>query len=1195
MTVHISSRLAWHDRGWDGHICEAPSLNSSCIIHQVIRELRDDAVEDSSANEHVSKLKGWFPPCSRDIAAFAERGFRITHKDPLERSFLLPVDEDIPPYSFNPAPYRWMREENFREVCDSEGLDLPGPTSKEKKQGWVYEPERQVPLLEHFWGKFEPGKSLVFFYVNQGNPFEESTARILVGAGRIKKMGPMVYFGNRENASIKYPVWSRRITHAWPEEGVLLPYQEYVKQGWSTNNIVCRVAPGNLSSFMFVGEHVTDDVAVSSIERLIQSVQAVKEEGYASGDWDKALEWLNEVLGEVWTERGPYPGLGPLLQFLDFNQAMYWTKKVLTPRLKKGEDVWSYVKSILDGIQEPETSVKGGLQRASTKWKKYSDKTRELMATLIRFELSIEQFRRITDPLARQASSISANEDSICDNPYLLAEQDMGTPESEPISVDQIDKGMLPEGVARGILKSRSVEIPVQDDCRRIRALAIQVLREAAASGHTLVTFNDLLILISKYFPEGRACKPNAELIKADADYYSEALALHLDSKPPTAALPYLHTFEREIAEALSRRINKTNDKPPSGWDWGNLLEQKLGKGKGGTVLPDEVEIRARAEKARALEILQESRFSVLTGRAGTGKTAALCVFLDGLEKMEGKREVLLLAPTGKARVRLSTTTGRNAYTIHQLLLKLGWFDPKLFHVQHEGGKKAGAPTVIIDEASMIPMDLFGVLFRALDMNQVKRLILVGDPNQLPPIGPGRPFVDIIAWLEKEPERKNRLAHLTERVRQETEQQESTALRLADGYLREEANPGDDELLSQIAQGKSYGDLEVYFWRGRTELEKTLFQRMEALLEIPSDSVDDVGLNRSLGAVDKKWEKAEAWQILSPTRQQPSGTDSLNRTIQGKFKAKRLNWARKWGGRMYKGKRQCRPFGEQEIVWLDKVIQIINAQRKAWPIKDVNLNYVANGEVGLVASTGSQDYGDFLEVAFSTQPEVTYRYYGGQVDTSLELAYALTVHKAQGSDFDHVFLILPEKASTLTRELLYTGLTRFRKKLILLIEGHSTRTLEAYRHITASDALLRNTDLFELAVRDESTEVPYAHHLIHRTSTGVLVRTKSEVIVADILTKLGLTYDYEKRLPSKENLSDFRLPDFTVYYEGDIWYWEHLGMLSIPSYRASWDRKKIWYEENGFWNQVVTSEDGDDGSINAAVIEATARKKILGE
>ena len=108
-----------------------------------------------------------------------------------------------------------------------------------------------------------------------------------------------------------------------------------------------------------------------------------------------------------------------------------------------------------------------------------------------------------------------------------------------------------------------------------------------------------------------------------------------------------------------------------------------------------------------------------------------------------------------------------------------------------------------------------------------------------------------------------------------------------------------------------------------------------------------------------------------------------------------------------------------------------------------------------------------------------------------------------------------------------------------------------------------------------------------------MVRSKSEVIVADILTSLGISYEYEQKLPSKDDPNDFRLPDFTVSYEGDTYYWEHLGMLSVPSYKEAWDRKRQWYEDNGVLDRVITSEDGADGSIDAAEIERTARAKIL--
>ena len=212
----------------------------------------------------------------------------------------------------------------------------------------------------------------------------------------------------------------------------------------------------------------------------------------------------------------------------------------------------------------------------------------------------------------------------------------------------------------------------------------------------------------------------------------------------------------------------------------------------------------------------------------------------------------------------------------------------------------------------------------------------------------------------------------------------------------------------------------------------------------------------------------------------------------------------------------------------------------------------------------------------------------------MELAYALTVHKAQGSDFDVVFLIVPQEASTLSRELIYTGLTRYRQKLVLLIEK-DIEPLLRLRSPDRSDTRLRNTQMFSAAVRADGVKRPHREALIHRTRRGDAVRSKSEVIVADILDTLGVSYSYEQPLYSRSDARDFRLPDFTVSFEGDVYYWEHLGMLSVPAYRDAWDRKRRWYEDNGYSDRLIVSEDGSDGSIDAAQIEQIARERILEE
>ncbi len=374
--------------------------------------------------------------------------------------------------------------------------------------------------------------------------------------------------------------------------------------------------------------------------------------------------------------------------------------------------------------------------------------------------------------------------------------------------------------------------------------------------------------------------------------------------------------------------------------------------------------------------------------------------------------------------------------------------------------------------------------------------------------------------------------------------EESIALAFADGYRASVVNPGDDEILAAVARGESVGDLEVVFWNSHEELVAKLRERMAENLGIREN--DYQSFNISLGIDSKDWKRSEDWQLLSPTHIQHFGTDDLNRLIQMEYKGGLIAKARQ-------NRSNPLPFGEQEIVYTDKVIQVINRSIAGWP-RETGLDYVANGEIGIVKRTEKTENGSYLDTVFSTQPEVSYRYSGNQVDNNLELAYALTVHKAQGSDFDVVFLIIPQKAQILSRELIYTGLTRFRHKLVLLIEK-DTELLRRLRSPDCSDTRRRNTHMFSLAVRPDDVKRPHLESLIHRTRRGIAVRSKSEVIVADILDSLEISYKYEEPLYSKSNPIDFRLPDFTASFEGNVYYWEHLGNCGM--YRTTAKRGNV--------------------------------------
>ena len=642
--IHLSARLSWHDSGWNGCVCQAPHLNASCIVTETIRDARDDDKERAHAGCHVADLEGWFPPCSRDILPYSSRGFTLRHSDPLERKFLQPVTESVPAYAVLPAPFRWMREELFRDTCESQALSIPGPENAAKAGGWVYEPYRQRALLNEFWGRVKQGegKALIFYYVNQGNPVDDNAARLIVGVGRLQSVGPQLYFEGTDTQGEQYPLWTRSVTQDWPAQGFRLPYQEYLQQGYDPREIACYVPPNALLPFSFVAEHVTDDIAVGILERLIQSVERVERDGKVAGAWHHHLLWLNDRLAEVWLGRGPFPGIGSVLQYLGCGRGTAFHRLEMADFVRKGENPWAYVRAILEGRTDPPAKYAKDFQQACQRWSTLGRKPArlELLDTLVRFELTSEQVRRICDPEERAKSGIQASEEELVANPYLICEDDLGSAESDPVDLDSVDRGMLPEGDAALFIPRE--QIVVHDDTRRVRAVAIAVLKEAANSGDTLLTFSDLLERIRQRFPDKRACKPDREIVMAEADFYRQRLWLALDAAPELAALKPLRDLEQLIAQVIRKRAPRKNADPGTPIDWRAALVREFGEPA------SERERAALDEKINAFNAIFRQRISVLTGGAGTGKTSALKVFLEQLDRVEGKAAVYLLAPTGK-------------------------------------------------------------------------------------------------------------------------------------------------------------------------------------------------------------------------------------------------------------------------------------------------------------------------------------------------------------------------------------------------------------------------------------------------------------------------------------------------------------------------------------------------------------------
>ena len=1211
------------------------------MVHEHVRKGREDDIEDANRGQALRVVReeaSYMPPCQRDANAFGEERFFIRHDDPLEGRGLPSTEEEIPPYSCCPTPYRWMLEENFRAICEEENLQIPERRNLDSSPTWVMEDNRQRALLSHFWGKLKKGSSLIFYYCNRGNAVNDEVPRMIVGVSRIVETGDQLYFGRRADRPGNFPIWSRRITSGIATgEGVRIPYQEYLALGKDTEPIVCRPPEGLTLPFSYVAEHLSDGQAVSALLAILKSIERVRADGFigAAGAWTDAIAWCNGVLDEVWAGRGSYPGIGSVLRYLGCTQGHDYHATVLRELERNQHDPWEHVKAILSGrIDPPADHYYEGFTAASRQWRQMPSR-HKLLDTLVRFELTTEQVTGVANEDLRDKRGIAALADKIVENPYVLFEQDKGAEYSEPIGLETIDQGMWPEGDAALFRKGPPA---AHDDRRRVRATACAVLRKAANAGDTLLPFETFVRAVHEYFPEKRRCLADREVFWEGEDRKFHGAILWLKEEPypeswrtagtkPKSAAAVAAAVEDDLVEDLGagepedesvvpeirlialksvRRqeveiskvlegVGKVEDLPQTVPGWRALLTRPNEKGGfGEPKTPREKD--AIEETVRALEVLFNNRITILTGGAGTGKTSVLRFFVEELRKIEGHTATLLAAPTGKARVRLQATTRREAHTIHQILHKVGMLGPRYRILDDPEKGRTIYRNVVIDESSMPSVELLSALFRAIDTNAFRRLIFVGDPHQLPPIGPGRPFVDILRWMSEEhPECIAELKTCMRVTQTGAGEIFSKGLELAAGY-RDEGGPGDDAVLSELVQKGEIGDVRVSFWNDHAGLLTEIDRVLESEFGIHGD--DERAFDHSLGIDAENWKASENWQILSATRIQPFGTDELNRVIQCRFRANMLRQARdpksRWPA----------PMGDQEIVYHDKVMQTVN-QPKWLPKDALGLRFVANGEIGIITNAwkGRDGKPDNVKVVFSTQPEAEYGYKKSEVKEVLELAYALTVHKAQGSDFETVILILPRKAQTLSRELLYTGLTRFKGKLVLLVEKDSQPLLDL-RRPERSDTMRRTTRMFKLLIGQDAGEIgikgPYRPEgLIHRTSDGTAVRSKSEVIVYDVLTSLGLSIEYEKELPAKDgNPKNFRLPDFTVHRKGRTWYWEHLGMLEKSSYKADWDLKQQWYKDNGYWDRVVTSEDhpgGLGGIVYADEVRKRAQERILSQ
>lgn len=1230
---HVSVRVPWHDNGWNGRVCLDSRSNSPCLAIRRNARNRDDDFEQENCDRPFSALSK-LPPC------IAERGAFLSPEAILYRSVLdysryskdhehieaAPLN--IPAYGGTLTPFRWMLREFAWDIAAERNIEASAAHEPQEgrapklivETAWVQQADNQRALLEAFAKDIEPAHSLVFFYARQ-TPLSDVAGRQIVAVAKLNTLGQVdeyPYEGGRAAGRIRSMVWERPFQHSLrpdPAEeggwlgGVVLPYHRVLKhaetEDINPSDFIAEVPADGTEQFLYGSEHVTHGTAITALQSVRNALERTKQ-AFSGGPWDRYIDWIDGELSSLWSMHGFAPGLGSALSCVGgkFNGTLF--AHALAAELDDNTEPWPAVEAIFAEEREPPAGapqIKLMQRRRFADLKENDPEGYELLKLLSRFELTREQAKGIFE--GDHLPSVFLR------NPYRLYELTRNS--GVPIGLATVDRSLYPPTSERPrppYPASLQVDLDEPEDPLRLRAIVVDGLERAAAQGHTVLSLRHLVQELERS-PLSTDVTLDEQVIRlCKDDFAEEALVTKEDDDWFVQLKRY-----REAGEVIRQHVRARLTEPsPTSIDWAALIQ-----GEFGHVDPDDKdEQEARREKQAALVTLEQSRLAILTGPAGTGKTTLLKIFLNQAGLVG--RDIQLLAPTGKARVRLGMQTGRpdQARTLAQFLLEHGRydFDTGEHHFDLRG-ETAAVTTCVVDECSMLTEDQLAALLSALPINC--RLVLVGDPQQLPPIGAGRPFVDIIEELRQNHQSAG-LAELTVSRRQGASDKLVSALSLPDVQLANlfagrSLPPGEDAVISHGATPEDSDRLRFLAWDTPTHLRDRIREVVESEIG-PLDDDLERAVDRSLGAHENggrlyfdpgAGSYAEAWQILSAHKNESSGSAEINRYFKALLRAQRLKDAQQRGGAW----RVIKPRGNDLITYGDKVICLRNHQHRRYnPTDGSRAGYLANGEVGIVVGDASTERAPrWTQVEFASQPGESFSFadrdFKEEGSPFLELAYAVTVHKAQGSEFGTVILVLPAKSPILSRELLYTALTRQKERVWVLHQGpfnHFLRLTSSFFSETAR----RSTNLFgpptmglvaELGAGGQRSAW-LADKLIHKTRRGDLVRSKSEVIIANALDELEraglLRYSYEKELAGLGNT--YRLPDFTIETSQGTWYWEHCGMLGKPEYDRRWGEKQDWYLAQGISERtannpdgrLIVTEDAQNGGIDSAAIAALA-------
>ncbi len=1195
---HISVRVAWHDNKWNGSVCKCPIQNTYCSHLKRISDEKDGAKENLVASELWNHLSvDTLPACIAEAGGFMNdvRYDRIfTHvyaKIPeYPHSALKPTIDNVPEFSFYATPFRYMLCGNQEEL-NKKHPNLPEDELNPHKRNnsWIYGADRQRAILSLFREQIVPNQSLVVFYTKNGNPLNEECKRLIIGMGLITTLYKQGEYNSKANYT--YPFWDIKMSHSIRPDlnesnGFLLPYHEYLaldevevkkKTGKSKAKCIEEItvtldklggSQQMLNQLSYVCEHIDNHNMLIILNEARSALENVIEHNLIGGNWHRQLRWIDNQIEKVKEQMGPFPSFAEALRAVGYNYS-YMIEQDLRNHgyCKPKDNPWLLFEEILSGkIDMRNTAYAHMLKAYRNTWYNTGNKQREILQFLSRINLSAEQIEKIYN-----RNNIYYNE--IIQNPYILSEDcDTNNPD-DIITTEMIDEGFMADSRIQGNYTPSFpslIDSPI--DKRRIRAIIIAILKRASNDGDTLLSQKEIEEHLSNYLQEHDNCRIPKGYIDANKEFIGKNVN-YLEGPNKEIALQYIEFTKKEsfVSKKFEAR-SKTKTKNEIKENWENIIKSVI----------ENYNEAAIKDQAHALDVMANYKLSVLTGPAGTGKTKVVEAFLKSTEiRNQG---VLLLAPTGKARVRLGRMAKLQAFTVAQFLVRQKSYNYKTKRpeLSDKSLRFSEASTVIIDECSMLTIDDFYYLFKVLSLSAIERIILIGDPYQLPPIGPGRPFADLCTYLEKNG--LNSLARLNIIVRTSTKGDDSDILQLASWFTGMKPDKKADDIFNKMASGNLINDLSVYTWENSDDLREQICEVLSQEFEtsfsgLPTRLEHLLGIGKNqLNMTISNPDILESFQLLSPVKYPLWGTSSLNSIMQELL------------GTRGNLKNSITVDG-QRIFARDKVIQLINERRNAYNGEKFK-EQVSNGQIGFVYAYNFKS--GYANVTFVGLPGITFGYRDNDADiyeASLELAYAITIHKSQGSDFDTVMVVLPKTGKLLSRELIYTALTRPKKRLILFIED-DVYWIKSYSTPDKSIVALRNSNLLNsYAVRVEKDSVPYVEGLIHQTIKKKFVRSKSEVIIANELHHKDIEFQYEE--PLRFNDHTMCLPDFTFESDsGEKIIWEHLGMLKLPNYKKRWEEKLKLYEENGFimGENLFITEDKEDGGISTPEILAVINK-----